>query len=77
MKKGIHPNYHPVEIVMTDGTSFQTRSCFKSNRMVLEIDSKSHPFNKRFEKTQRLKDTTAKATEVSAVSEVSEAPVQA
>jgi large subunit ribosomal protein L31 len=80
MKKGIHPNYHSVEIVMTDGTSFQTRSCFKSNRMVLEIDSKSHPFftgkqmlvdtagrvdrfNKRFEKTQRLKDSTPKAPE--------------
>ena len=29
---------------MTDGTVYQTRSCYKGDRMVLEIDSKSHPF---------------------------------
>ncbi|MCU0424337.1 MAG: 50S ribosomal protein L31 [Candidatus Kapabacteria bacterium] len=74
MKKGIHPNYRTVEVVMTDGSTFTTRSCFKSDRMVLEIDSKSHPFytgkqvlvdtagrvdrfNKRFQKTQQLKET--------------------
>jgi large subunit ribosomal protein L31 len=74
MKKGIHPNYRIVDVVMTDGSTFQTRSCFKSERMVLEIDSKSHPFytgkqvlvdtagrvdrfKKRFEKTQKLKET--------------------
>jgi large subunit ribosomal protein L31 len=73
MKKGIHPNYHTVTIVQTDGSTFTTRSCFKSERMVLEIDSKSHPFftgkqmlidtagrvdrfNKRFEKTQQIRD---------------------
>jgi large subunit ribosomal protein L31 len=44
MKKGIHPAYHTIEVVMTDGTTFQTRSCYKKDRMVLEIDSKSHPF---------------------------------
>ncbi|MCS6808902.1 MAG: 50S ribosomal protein L31 [Bacteroidota bacterium] len=44
MKKGIHPHYHPVEVVMTDGTTFVTRSCYKHDRIVLEIDSKSHPF---------------------------------
>ncbi|MFY7998827.1 MAG: 50S ribosomal protein L31 [Candidatus Kapaibacteriota bacterium] len=74
MKKGIHPNYRIVDVVMTDGSTFQTRSCFKNDRMVLEIDSKSHPFftgkqvlidtagrvdrfKKRFEKTQKLKET--------------------
>lgn len=74
MKKGIHPNYHPITVVMTDGSTFSTRSCFKNERMVLEIDSKSHPyftgkqvlvdtagrvdrFNKRFEKTQKIRDT--------------------
>jgi large subunit ribosomal protein L31 len=73
MKKGIHPNYRPITVVMTDGSTFTTRSCYKSERMVLEIDSKSHPyftgkqvlidtagrvdrFNKRFEKTQQLRD---------------------
>jgi len=44
MKKGIHPAYHTVDVVMTDGSTFQTRSCYKKDKMVLEIDSKSHPF---------------------------------
>jgi large subunit ribosomal protein L31 len=44
MKKGIHPFYHNVEVVMTDGSKFMSRSCYKSEKMVLEIDSKSHPF---------------------------------
>jgi len=44
MKKNIHPFYQTVEIVMTDGTTYKTRSCYKSEKMVLEIDSKSHPF---------------------------------
>lgn len=44
MKKGIHPYYHTIEVVMTDGTTFKTRSCYKGDRLVLEIDSKSHPF---------------------------------
>jgi large subunit ribosomal protein L31 len=44
MKKGIHPYYHTVEVVMTDGTTFKTRSCINKDRLVLDIDSKSHPF---------------------------------
>ncbi len=44
MKKGIHPAYKTIDIVMTDGSTFKTRTCFKGERMVLEIDSKSHPF---------------------------------
>lgn len=44
MKKGIHPYYRTVEVVMTDGSTFKTRSCYKDDKMVLEIDSKSHPF---------------------------------
>ncbi len=73
MKKDLHPDYHTVEIVMTDGSTFKTRSCYPGDRMVLEIDSKSHPFftgkqrlvdtagrvdrfNKRFEKTKKLRD---------------------
>lgn len=57
MKKGIHPDYHVVEIVMTDGTTYKTRSCYKSDRMVLEIDSKSHPF---FTGKQMLVDSTGR-----------------
>ncbi|MGB9702044.1 MAG: 50S ribosomal protein L31 [Candidatus Kapaibacteriota bacterium] len=57
MKKGIHPYYHTIEVVMTDGTSFQTRSCYKKDKMVLEIDSKSHPF---FTGKQVLVDTAGR-----------------
>lgn len=44
MKKGIHPYYHTIDVVMTDGSAYKTRSCYKNDKMVLEIDSKSHPF---------------------------------
>ena len=57
MKKGIHPYYHTVEVKMTDGSTFQTRSCYKSEKMVLEIDSKSHPF---FTGKQVLVDTAGR-----------------
>lgn len=57
MKKGIHPYYKTVEVVMTDGTIFKTRSCYKGDKMVLEIDSKSHPF---FTGKQVLVDTAGR-----------------
>lgn len=57
MKKGIHPFYKTVEVVMTDGTTFKTRSCYKGDKMVLEIDSKSHPF---FTGKQVLVDTAGR-----------------
>lgn len=57
MKKGIHPYYHTIEVVMTDGTTFKTRSCYKGDRLVLEIDSKSHPF---FTGKQVLVDTAGR-----------------
>ena len=57
MKKGIHPFYHTVDIMMTDGSKFQTRSCYKGEKMVLEIDSKSHPF---FTGKQVLVDTAGR-----------------
>ena len=45
MKKKIHPDYHEIEVVMTDGTSFKTRSTWgkPSDTLKLEIDPKSHP----------------------------------
>jgi large subunit ribosomal protein L31 len=57
MKKGIHPQYRTIEVVMTDGSTFTTRSCYKNDRMVLEIDSKSHPF---FTGKQMLVDTAGR-----------------
>ena len=45
MKAGIHPDYHEVNIVMTDGTAFKTRSCMgkPGETLRLDIDPKSHP----------------------------------
>mgnify|MGYP001384359497 FL=1 len=45
MKKKIHPDYHEIEVVMTDGSTFKTRSTWgkSSDKLKLEIDSKSHP----------------------------------
>ena len=44
MKKGIHPDYHAITVVMTDGTEFQTRSTWgkTGDKMFLEVDPKSH-----------------------------------
>jgi large subunit ribosomal protein L31 len=45
MKAGIHPEYHDIKIVMTDGTEFTTRSCMgkAGDTLRLDIDPKSHP----------------------------------
>jgi large subunit ribosomal protein L31 len=45
MKKEIHPDYHEVTIVMTDGTEFKTRTTWgkPGDSMRLDIDSKTHP----------------------------------
>ena len=45
MKKDIHPDYHEIDVVMTDGTTFKTRSTWgkASDTLKLEVDSKSHP----------------------------------
>jgi large subunit ribosomal protein L31 len=45
MKDGIHPDYHEITILMTDGTSYKTRSTYgkEGDTLRLEIDPKSHP----------------------------------
>jgi len=45
MKADIHPDYHTVKVVMTDGSTFETRSTWGSEgqELHLEIDPKSHP----------------------------------
>ena len=45
MKKGIHPDYHEITYVMTDGTEVKTKSTWgkAGDKMLLEIDPKSHP----------------------------------
>jgi len=45
MKKKIHPNYHKIKVVMTDGSHFETKSTWGKEGEILrlDIDSKSHP----------------------------------
>ena len=44
-KQGIHPDYHKIKVVMTDGTEFFTRSTYgkEGDVMTLSIDPKTHP----------------------------------
>ena len=45
MKEKIHPDYHKITVVMTDGTSFETKSTWgkEGATMRLDIDPKTHP----------------------------------
>lgn len=45
MKQDIHPDYHEITVVMTDGTTYQTRSTYgePGETLRLEIDPKAHP----------------------------------
>ena len=45
MKKEGHPEYHTINVVMTDGTTFQTRSTYgkEGDTLTLDIDPTSHP----------------------------------
>ncbi len=45
MKKDTHPDYHEINIVMTDGTKFKTRSTYgkAGDQIQLDIDPKTHP----------------------------------
>lgn len=45
MKENIHPDYHEITVVMTDGSEFKTRSTYgkEGDVLRLDIDTKSHP----------------------------------
>ena len=45
MKPDIHPDYHEITVVMTDGSTFKTRSTYgkEGDTLHLDVDSKSHP----------------------------------
>lgn len=45
MKSDIHPDYHMIKVVMTDGTEYTTRSTWGSegDTMTLDIDPTTHP----------------------------------
>ena len=45
MKKDIHPDYHEITVIMTDGSKYKTRSTMgkAGDTIKLDIDPKSHP----------------------------------
>ncbi len=45
MKKDIHPEYHVINVEMTDGSVFQTRSTWgkEGDTLKLDTDPLSHP----------------------------------
>ena len=38
MKPDIHPDYHMIKVVMTDGTEYETRSTWGSEGDVMRLD---------------------------------------
>lgn len=59
MKSGIHPEYHDITVVMTDGVKYKTRSTWgkPGDEMTLLIDAKSHP---AYTGKRRLIDTAGR-----------------
>ncbi len=45
MKANIHPDYHTITVVMTDGTKYETRSTWgkPGDVLQLDVDPKTHP----------------------------------
>jgi large subunit ribosomal protein L31 len=45
MKENIHPDYHTITVVMTDGTKYETRSTWgkAGDVLQLDVDPKTHP----------------------------------
>lgn len=45
MRKDIHPNYHEINVVMTDGSQYKTRSTWgkAGDTLKLEVDPHTHP----------------------------------
>ncbi len=45
MKQGIHPDYHKITVVMTDGTKYATHSTWgkEGDVLQLDVDPKTHP----------------------------------
>lgn len=45
MKADIHPDYHEITVVMTDGTEYKTRSTFgkEGDVIKLDVDPLTHP----------------------------------
>ncbi len=57
MKKDIHPDYHDVTVACACGSTFKTRSTYKSDILHIEICSRCHPF---FTGKQKLVDSAGR-----------------
>lgn len=62
MKKNIHPDYHFIDVKLTDGSTYRTRSTYAEEGAVLalEIDPSAHPAWTGG--AQRLMDTGGRVT---------------
>jgi large subunit ribosomal protein L31 len=45
MKKDIHPDYHKIKVVMTNGSEFETYSTYgeEGAQLNLDVDPNTHP----------------------------------
>ena len=45
MKKDIHPQYHAIKVQLTDGSVFETKSCWgkEGETLRLDVDVTTHP----------------------------------
>lgn len=52
MKKGIHPDYKEITVVLSDGSEMTTRSTMDVSDGIYksEVDSKNHPFYNKDQK---------------------------
>jgi len=62
MKKNIHPDYHVIDVKMTDGNTVKMRSTYgqEGDTLTLDIDPSSHPAWTGG--TTRLRDTGGRVT---------------
>ncbi len=58
MKKGIHPDYKEMKVILSDGSEILTRSTMslKDGEYRSEIDSKNHPFYTKNQNLQKKAD---------------------
>ncbi|MDY5129432.1 50S ribosomal protein L31 [Actinotignum urinale] len=54
MKKGIHPEYHQVEVTCTCGNAFTTGSTYEGDHIRVEVCNACHPF---YTGKQKILDT--------------------
>ena len=74
-KVGIHPEYHTITVVMTDGTKYQTRSTYgkEGDTLLLDVDPKTHPAwvgGVHLKKTGRLESFNTRFGAINALGKV-------